>query len=84
MKIVRIFPRKTNATPNDNMVFFGDPPEDLDFDDAYISTTFTYDKEKAERLAESWDKIKTVKLGGPAYDHPGSNFTPGMFLKKVT
>ena len=82
MKIARIFPRKTKATPDDKMVFFGDPPKDLDFDDAYISTTFTYDKEKAEQLAESWDKIKTVKIDGPAYNNPGSVFIPGMFIKK--
>ena len=82
MKIARIFPRKTNATPDDDLVFFGDPPKDFDFDDSHISVTFSYDKGKAEQLAESWDKIKTAKLGGPAYDNPGSDFIPGMYVKK--
>lgn len=50
MKIARIFPRKTNATPDDSLVFFGGPPRDLDFDNAHISVAFTYDKKHKEIL----------------------------------
>ena len=50
MRIARIFPRKTEATPDDSLVFFSDPPEGLDIDEAHISVTFSYDKEKAEKL----------------------------------
>ena len=84
MKIARIFPRKTKATPDDDLVFTAPPPNELpDIDEAHISVTFTYDIQKAEQLAEAW--IKTglpVTMGGPAYNNPGGDFTPGLYLKK--
>jgi hypothetical protein len=80
--IARIFPRKTNATPNDEFVFFDEPPENCDnIEKAHISVTFTYDKEKAEILAEKWDKKVATSLDGPAYDNFGGEFIPGMYLK---
>ena len=83
MKIARVFPRKTNASPDDELVFFGPPSEDLEVDKVHISVTFTYDKEKAERLAYKWmNKFQDVTVGGPAYDEFGHDFTPGMYVKK--
>lgn len=82
MKIARVFPRKTNATPDDDLVFFGDPPNDLDVDEVHVSVTFTYDRDKAESLAKSWEKIAPVKIGGPACDSYGSEFTPGKYIKE--
>ncbi len=82
--IIRVFPRRNKATPDDDMAFVGDPllfkPE---ADEVHISCTFTWDMPEAERLAESWSKYyKNVKLGGPAYDDPGGDFIPGKYLKR--
>ena len=83
MKIARVFPRKTNASPNDSLSFFANPiypyPE---ADEIHISVAFTYDIEKAEKLAKSWGKIGKVKINGPAFDNPGNEFIPGRYLKK--
>ena len=50
MRIARVFPRKTKATPDDELCFFGGPPMlDLpEIDRVEISVTFTYDKKAAE------------------------------------
>ena len=84
MKIIRVFPRRTNATPIDNMVFIGEPPLFRPkADEVHISCTFTWDMPEAERLFNLWGQYcPVVKLGGPAYGDSGSDFTPGMFLKK--
>lgn len=84
MKIIRVFPRRTSHTPNDDMVFIGDPPLDRPAaDEVHVSVTFTWDKPKAERLKLAWSQYYPVmKTGGPAYDDPGNGFTPGMYLKK--
>jgi len=48
-----------------------------------VSVTFTYDIPKAELLAEAWRHTGVpVMLGGPAYNTPGGDFTPGLYLKK--
>lgn len=86
MKIARVFPRKTTATPDDDLVFFGPPPLLLlpEIDEVHVSVTFTYDKPKAEELAEDWEWAGVpVKLGGPAYDDPAKGeFVPGRYLKQ--
>lgn len=84
MKIIRVFPRKTKGTPDDDMVFIGDPPLFRpEADEVYISCTFTWDKSEAERLADGWSEFyDNVKLGGPAYNDPGGEFIPGMYLKQ--
>lgn len=86
MKIARVFPRKTTATPDDELVFFDSPPLLTlpQIDEVHVSVTFTYDREKAEELAEDWKWVGVpVKLGGPAYDDPAEgDFVPGRYLKK--
>jgi hypothetical protein len=70
------------ATPDDDLVRVGYP--DLfppECDEIHISVTFTYDKPKAEKMAEAWRHIGPVKIGGPAYDDPGGDFVPGRYLK---
>jgi len=52
-----------------------------EIDEVHISVAFTYDKPKAEDLAEQWRHIAPVKIGGPAYDAPGGEFVPGRYLK---
>lgn len=82
MKIARVFPRKTTATPTDDMVFFGSPSGDPQgVDEVHVSVTWTYDIEKAKRLADEWASIAPVKIGGPALGSPGGEFEPGMYVK---
>ena len=83
MKIARVFPRKTNASPDDELVYFSTPefpyPE---VDEIHVSVTFSYDMRVAEQLAKSWEMIAPVKIGGPAYDDFGGDFVPGKYVKK--
>jgi hypothetical protein len=52
-------------------------------DEVHVSVTFSYDMEKAERLAEAWAKTGLpVKMGGVAFGLPSGDFTPGLYLKK--
>jgi hypothetical protein len=81
MKLVRVFPRKTKASPDDQLAFFGPPPWFLDADEVHIDVTFTYDKSYAEFLAEQWRPIAPVTIGGVAYGDPGQEFIPGRYIK---
>ena len=82
-KIARVFPRKTTASPDDDLAFFG-PPENVPqgIDEVHISVTFTYDIPRAEELAKQWCSVALVKIGGPALGDPGGAFVPGMYLKQ--
>lgn len=83
VKIARVFPRITNATPTDELAFYGGPgmfPPEVD--EVHISCAFTYDLDRAHELAEQWRHVATVKIGGPALDEPGGEFIPGRYLKK--
>ena len=84
MKIARVFPRRTTATPDDSLAFTTPPPKTLpDIDEVHVSVTFTYDMEKAEQLAEAWNKTGLpVLMGGPAFNEPGGEFVPGLYLKQ--
>lgn len=84
MQIARVFPRRTSATPDDPLAFTTfPPPKDIpELDEVHISVAFTYDLPKAEQLAEQWQAAGVpVKLGGPAFNQPGGDFVPGMYLK---
>jgi hypothetical protein len=82
-RIIRIFPRRTNATPTDENVRINEIPGLFDqADEAHISVTFTWDIPKAEELEKEWKSIAPVKIGGPAIGEKGQEFTPGMYLKK--
>jgi len=83
-KIIRIFPIKTSFSPKDVYCYFGEPTMFLpEHDEVHISTIFTWDKEKAKYLQQQWKAFtdKPVLLGGPAFDDPGAEFTPGLYLK---
>lgn len=98
--IIRVFPRKTRATPNDSLAFTGLPPikntelyRQLVLDngspdwrnakEVHISVAFSNDIPKAELLAEGWHKAGfPVKMGGPAFNMPGDDFVPGMYLRE--
>ena len=83
MPVLRVFPRRTNATPEDEYVAIGSPglfvPDDIS--EIHISVAFTWDLPEAEILAEQWEKFATVKISGPAFNKPGGEFVPGMYIK---
>ena len=81
--MIRVFARKTNFTPTDDLAFYDEPPMfDLPDLPINVSVTFTWDIEKGERLAEAWrGKAGEVVLGGPAFGGKPMQFTPGRFLK---
>jgi hypothetical protein len=85
MKIIRVFPRRNNATPDDALVAIGSPDlfsESLEPDRVHISVTFTWDIPVAEKLYREWRVIAPVEMGGPALGQRGEEFTPGMYLKR--
>ena len=67
------------------MAFVGEPPLFRPNDrkiPVRVSCTFTWHRAEAERIAGSWRAhYDDVKIGGPAYDDEGGEFTPGRFLK---
>ena len=82
MKLVRVFPRRTNATPTDTLAFIGEPDFFVEADRVHISVTFSWDLPEAERLYKEWARIAPAETGGPALGQRGEEFTPGLFLKK--
>lgn len=82
MRIIRVFPRKTKASPCDDLVRIGKGPDLFDeADQVHISVAFTWDLPKAEKLAREWSVVAPVKMGGPALNEKGGDFVPGMYLK---
>jgi hypothetical protein len=85
MKIIRLFPRKTNATPMDENVIINRMPILFDeADEVRISVTFTWDIPRADELYREWTKYFPVGIGGPALGQIGGNggeFEPGLYLK---
>jgi hypothetical protein len=81
MKIARVFPRKTKASPTDSLAFFDVPGMFDQADEVHISVAFTWDKERAEWLAEQWANVAPVKLGGPAYNQAGADFVAGKYVR---
>ena len=81
MRLIRVFPRKTKATPDDELAYFGPPDMFAEADEIHVSVTFTYDKAKAEDLVKQWQAIAPVKIGGVAYGDAGAEFVPGRYIK---
>ena len=87
MPIARIFVSKTSMTPEDAYVYINCPPPLLalpeDITEAHISVTFTWDKPRAEWLAEQWRVLGVpVHIGGPAYGEKSGAFTPGVYVRR--
>jgi len=96
MEIIRVFLRKTNATPDDDFSFILNPYylfcgfdklliPDIFFKSGVkinISVVFTYDLKKAEKLAKKLSQYNKVEIGGPATGMRGEEFVPGKYLKK--
>lgn len=83
MKIARVFPRRTKASPNDGLAFFG-PPDmfPLDVDEVHVSVAFTWDIPLAECLAEQWKHVAPVTMGGPSFNAQGGEFVSGRYLRE--
>ena len=82
-RIIRVFPRSTAATPDDELVRVATSPGFLDEADAvHISVAFTWDLPEAERLAHQWSDVAPVTIGGPATGEAGGEFVPGRYVKR--
>lgn len=83
MRIIRVFPRKTKATPDDPLAYVGPPDMFVDQADVvHVSVAFTADKLAAERLAYDWQGYaRTIEVGGPAYGMRSEEFVPGRYIK---
>jgi hypothetical protein len=80
MRIARVFPRRTNATPTDSLAFVGLPDMFVEADEVHISVAWTWDLPVAERLAKEWEHVAPVKIGGPATGMRGEGFEPGKYI----
>lgn len=80
-RLIRVFARKTKATPIDDLAFYDSPDMFAEGDEVHIDCTFTADKPKAERLAEEWKHVAPVRIGGVAYGDRGEEFVPGRYIK---
>jgi hypothetical protein len=85
MRIIRVFPRRTNMTPSDDLCIFNQPPGLFipEHDEVHVVAVFTWDIERARWLQQAWQEKtnRPVRIGGPAMDDPGGDFTPGLYLK---
>jgi len=81
-RLIRVFPRVTRATPNDDLAFYGPPDLFAEADEVHVSVTFTADKTRAEMLADQWQRIAPVKVGGVAYGDRGEDFIPGKYIRR--
>ena len=83
-RIARVFPRRTSMTPTDELAFVDCPPPLLampEVDEVHVSVAFTWDLPKAERLAKEWEAVGVpVRMGGPAFNQPGGEFVPGLYV----
>lgn len=92
MAIARVFPRRTNATPDDPLAFSPPPGKDYTYaapglyppevDAVHVSVTWTWDLPAARWLADAWSHVAPVSIGGPATGEPGGIFVPGEYLKR--
>lgn len=82
--IIRVFPRRTKATPIDRCAYVGEPDLFAEWEGAeevHISVAFTWDLREAERLARCWERIAPIEIGGPATGMAGGDFEPGTYLR---
>ena len=80
-RLIRVFPRRTKATPADGLAYCGPPDLFAEADDVHVSVTFSYDKPLAEDLAEQWRSVARTQVGGVAYGDRGDEFVAGRYIK---
>jgi hypothetical protein len=77
-----LVPQKTSMTPEHaecRYPYMFDPHDG----EADMSVVFTWDKKKAEDMAQAWrDWGWKVNVGGCAYDDPGGEFVPDKYTRK--
>lgn len=82
-RIIRVFPSKTRATPDDSLVAVNRNPCLLDeADEIHISVAFTWDLKRADELAIQWKSVANVLIGGPATGQRSNEFVSGKYLRK--
>ena len=67
MRLVRVFPRQTKATPVDDLAYAGPPDLFVQADEVHVSVAFTYDIPLAERLAEQLPCAGDVMSADPEF-----------------
>jgi len=83
MKIIRVFPSRTNATPDDTDVAINRLPYFFEeADQIHISVAFTWHLPIAEWLETQWRHVAPVQIGGPAMGMKGEDFIPGKYIKE--
>lgn len=86
-RIIRVFPRKTRASPIDELAYFGPPDLFAEADEIHIDLTFTADKDRAEALADEWRHVAPVKIGGVVVEREARaqiyplEFVAGRYIK---
>lgn len=85
--IIRVFPRRTKWTPDDDLAFVGEPKEPLLIPDlpVHISVTFSWDLQKAHGLISAWSRVSRqpiISVGGPAMGDFKGEFVPGRYIKE--
>ena len=81
-RVIRVFPRRTKATPIDADVRVGIGPGLFDAaDEVHISVAFTWDLPLAKQLAFQWGRVAPVRIGGPATGMRGEDFEPGKYIR---
>lgn len=84
MKKIRVFPKRTSYTPEDEYVYIGRPDLFIpEHDEVHISCTFTWDKQYCRDLYDEWKVFtnKPVHLGGPAFGSEATDFVQGLYMK---
>lgn len=82
MRIIRVFPRRTTATPVDSLVCINRGPLLMDrADEIHISVTFSWDLTRSFELQKQWESVGHVRIGGPAIGQCGEDFVPGKYLR---
>lgn len=83
MSILRVFPRRTNATPDDDFVRVGMPDLFMPkVNDIHVSVAFTWDIKYGRQLQGAYSEYAPTLLGGPAFENAEGEFEPGMYMKK--
>lgn len=81
VRLIRVFPRRTRATPVDDLAYVGSPDLFAEADRVEISVAFTWDRPAADRLAMEWGYVAPTDVGGPAVGDAGGEFVPGQYLR---
>jgi hypothetical protein len=69
---------------DDSRLFARHDPPAADVEAIHVSVTFTWDLDRARRLAAAWSALypdAALLIGGPAFHSPCDTFTPGMYVK---